>query len=107
MGLEKGDSRQVDHINGDRLDNRRENLRIVDGAADQMQNLPRPTGGKKGRHRYRNVIYMRGPGRRKRWHAVARKNNVRYSLGYYMTEEEAGAAAEKWRRENMPLAVDR
>lgn len=28
LGMEAGDSRQVDHINGDRLDNRRENLRI-------------------------------------------------------------------------------
>ncbi len=50
MGLGKGDKRQVDHINHDLLDNRRENLRIVTQSQNQW-NLRKKctnTSGHKG-----------------------------------------------------------
>ncbi len=37
MGLEPGDKREVDHINGDTLDNRRENLEIVSAGENRVR----------------------------------------------------------------------
>jgi hypothetical protein len=50
LGLEKGDSREADHLNGDRLDNRRCNLRITDhkGNAENRIPLPRTLAGMPG-----------------------------------------------------------
>lgn len=68
----------VDHINGDRLDNRRENLRLV-------------TSGQNSRNR---TIYkgIRGlPGYRKH-HASITRFGEKIDLGRYDTEAEARAA---------------
>ena len=70
----------VDHINGDGLDNRRLNLR----ACSHAQNMAnkRPSTGK-----YKGVSRSR-----RRWRAEIAKGGKRVSLGSYATEREAAVA---------------
>ncbi len=83
----------VDHINGDRLDNRRENLRVTT-ASENGQNRPvkRRNGG------YRGVYWHKT---KKRWVANATVNYKRTQIGLFKTEEEAAQAVADWRREHM------
>lgn len=81
------DNRQVDHINGDRLDNRRENLRVVT-FPEQMQN--KKPWGKSG---YRNV-HPTGEGR---WRVIVTKDGVRHDGGRFDDVALAVAAAEELR----------
>lgn len=64
----------VDHINGNRLDNRRNNLRFV-------------TASQNGQNRkVKGITYDK---KRKKWNANIVVNGKRYYLGRYQTEEEA------------------
>jgi len=69
---------QIDHINGDKLDNRIENLRESDNRAN-AQNVLRKTGG---------VSLDKRSGR---WRARIMANGRNISLGYYNSEAEARA----------------
>jgi hypothetical protein len=95
MGLERGDPLQVDHINGDPLDNRRENLRVVTHA-ENRQNVKAGFAGAKSRYR---GVSRAGD----RWRARVRGVH----LGLFDAEEEAGRAAAAYIRETMPFAVER
>lgn len=76
----------IDHINGDRTDNRIENLRLVDG----FQNM---------RNQKRNAANTSGfPGvswkpDRKKWRARVKLNRVDTHLGYFSEYEDACQAA--------------
>lgn len=72
----------VDHINGDKLDNRRANLRLVT-ASQNAQNRPpnNPTG-------YKGVT----PGPGTRWLARISHEGHQYHLGTYPTREDAAHA---------------
>lgn len=81
--LAAGPGEVVDHINNDRLDNRRSNLRLC----TQSQNLanrpsPRATG-------YRGVYYEPRGGR---WRAQIKVSNKNRYLGTYPTAEAAALA---------------
>jgi hypothetical protein len=73
---------QVDHINHNLLDNRKENLRICTGAENtrNMQRLKRNTSG------YKGVSWDKN---RKKWTAYIHKNNKQIYLGRYQTKEQA------------------
>lgn len=74
---------QVDHINGDGLDNRLENLRIVTPSQNSMNNHTiRSKSGYKG-------VY---PGRDEKWCAQIQKDNKCYCLGTFSTKKEAALA---------------
>jgi AP2 domain/HNH endonuclease len=83
----------VDHINGDGLDNRRANLRI----ATRAQNLAN-SGSRQGSSQYKGVSFCRQTGR---WKAQITIGGQNHNLGRYSTEEEAAAvynaaALEAW-----------
>lgn len=82
LGLEVGDGRESDHINGDRLDNRRSNLRIVTHA-ENLQNR-----ASWGSSKYPNVHRVRG-----KWHVQVKLHGKPYSFGSYDDEDEAGESA--------------
>ena len=87
--------KQVDHINGDPLDNRRENLRLVTNKENQW-NVGLRKNNTSG---YVGVAWHK---RDKKWNAQAqyrcgqtgRKKTK--SLGYYNDEEEAARAYDRW-----------
>ena len=76
----------IDHINGDRADNRIENLRVV----DRSFNLLGRTGYKNNSTGTRGVHRMASG----RYHAHIGLNGKRGNIGYFGTLEEAVAARE-------------
>ena len=79
-------SDQVDHINGDTLDNRYSNLRIGDRSLNQ-QNLRRAK-----RHNKSGVLGVTFHPKRNNYTANIVVNGVRKYLGVFMTKEAAGIA---------------
>jgi HNH endonuclease/AP2 domain len=98
--LDPPDSMVVDHINGDKLDNRRANLRIVtfaENVQNQSRLLSNNTSG------YRGVVWDRS---RSKWIAQVKMGGKNYLLGRFETKEEANRVVIEWRRKNMPGATD-
>jgi len=88
LGLSCDDLRQGDHANGVRMDNRRENLRIVD-FPEQMQNK-RPWG-KSG---HRNVFWE---AKKELWRVIVIRDGTRYYGGRHKKIEDAVEAARELR----------
>jgi bifunctional DNA-binding transcriptional regulator/antitoxin component of YhaV-PrlF toxin-antitoxin module len=99
LGLKQGDKVEVDHINRNRLDNRRANLRIVPKGS-QPQNVPSMPGSIS---KYRGVTFKRATGK---WVAQIRADGKQRHLGTFITEEEAAAVAREARLRLLPYAVD-
>jgi hypothetical protein len=80
----------IDHINGDQLDNRIENLRAATHSQNCMNRVVRfdSKSGVKG------VTLKKG-----KWHAGVTVNYKRYSGGCFDCKEDAIAAVDKLRRE--------
>ena len=79
----------VDHIDGDPLNNRRGNLRIVTKAQKAQNAANADTRG--GSSRYRGVWKAKSG----KWAAQIAKEGKRMSLGHYENEEDAAAAYDK------------
>ncbi|ATO12207.1 AP2 domain-containing protein [Bacillus velezensis] len=75
----------IDHINRDRLDNRRDNLRIAT-ASQNIANSIKPSTNSSG---YKGVQYRKDQGR---WRACIRVNKKPISLGQYDSAEKAARA---------------
>ena len=78
-------SHEVDHINGDRSDNRICNLRDV--TKKQNQENRKSFVGKSG---IRGVCWSKHA---KKWKAYVKHNQKLHNLGFFVCKEEAGAAA--------------
>jgi hypothetical protein len=84
MGLEKGDKRQVDHINGNGLDNRRENLRVCTIRENQF-NRGRNKNNTSG---YKGVIWNK---QAHKWQARIHIPKQKH-LGYFNEAKDAANA---------------
>lgn len=101
INLGFGDPRQVDHINRDPLDNRRENLRIARHAENRQNNGCYRTEGRTSK--YRGVSW---DPKRGKWRAQATLNYRNHFIGRFDTEQEAADAAAAWREQHMPFSTE-
>lgn len=86
---------EVDHKNGDRLDNRRENLRVVTHA-ENAQNVRTAKGDMRG------VYYdSRGGGA---WYGQVKHRGTKHSTGRFLTAAEAQAAVVALRLRVLPFS---
>lgn len=76
------DNREVDHINGDKLDNRRSNLRYVTHQQN-IWNTPMPKRNTSG---YKGVSWHKESSR---FHAYIGYMGKRENIGYFLSLEEA------------------
>jgi len=72
---------EVDHINGNTLDNRINNLRLSTRSGNCANR-----GKLKGTNSYKGVYFISKSGK---WRALIRKDKIRYHLGMFNTELEA------------------
>ncbi len=86
--LGAGPWQEVDHINADGLDNRRENLRLCTHADNIARaRFPRGASG------YRGVcLFKPYVGKPRPWKAEFNRNGKRYHLGYFASPEDAARA---------------
>lgn len=101
-------NRFVDHINGNRLDNRRENLRLVDDLQSSWNTGKRPNCSSE----YKGVHWCK---RDKAWYAMIRDHGKHLCLGMFKNEKDAALAYDCFARKffgdyarlNLPdLSVD-
>lgn len=93
MGAKLRDGRIVDHISGDRLDDRKVNLRFVTAGESSANVRGRAASG------YRGVYPARTGGK---WQARAHYQGRMHRIGTFDTPEEAAMASHLWRLENLP-----
>jgi len=80
-----GDGKNIDHINRNNFDNRKENLRF---ANQQIQNMNRTKSNGKS-SKYKGVSYKK---QTNSWTAYIAKNKKQYHLGHFNSELDAANA---------------
>lgn len=81
---------QVDHINSDKLDNRKENLRICTSSQNKQNSKKYKSGVTS---QYKGVCWNK---RISRWQVEIQVNYVRYFLGHFIDESSAALAYNKF-----------
>lgn len=99
IGLTHWDGLEGDHINRDRLDCRRSNLRVVTHAQN-MQNSP---GHKHSSSAYRGVSWEAS---RRKWLARVRVSGKLVLVGRYIDELDAARAVQVARFSLLPFSVE-
>lgn len=89
----------VDHINGDGLDNRKNNLRIV----TQAQNTQNLKGAAKSNASGTLGVYKTAR-KNKPWSAMCTHDGISYHLGKYDSKEEASVAVTEFRKAYKPFS---
>lgn len=87
--MNAGKDQYVDHINGDKLDNRKINLRFC---TPQQNHFNRPKSKGKFTSKYKGVSYAKNM---KKWRARIRIDRKETLLGYFTSEFEAFKAYKK------------
>lgn len=80
--MDAGKGQQIDHANGDGLDNRRANLRFCTSSQNNWNSKPKGNSPYKG-------ISQRASGK---WYAMICRDRKHYWLGMHDTPEEAARA---------------
>lgn len=93
LGLSKGDGLTVDHVDGDRRNNRRSNLRAT---TNQRNVAHQAVVNHRGTSRFRNVHHERTTGR---WNAEVMISRKKHWLGTFDTEDEAATRVATFRVE--------
>lgn len=88
MGLKLKDSREVDHVNHDTLDNRKSNLCIV----TRRQNL----ANLRNQSQYGVGVYYRVQGKSKPYQATVYICGKSHHVGYFLTPEQAQQARRQY-----------
>lgn len=88
MGLQKYDKRQVDHINGNSLDNRRSNLRIVTPQQNSWNRKAQKNSNSGVRGVYKHTQINK-------WVAQIKVGSKRIHIGSFDTIEDAKLAYDK------------
>jgi hypothetical protein len=88
LGLNFGDKRQADHINGNGLDNRKGNLRIATKTQNSC-NRDKQINNTSG---YKGAFWVKA---KKKWKAQIRSNGKSYHLGYFNDVIKAAKAYNK------------
>jgi hypothetical protein len=85
LGNDFDKSLHVDHINGDKLDNRKSNLRIVTSSQNAMNRGPQAnnTSG------YKGVTWVK---QKNKWRAEIKAGKTKKHLGYFLCKHEAAKA---------------
>jgi len=95
LGLVQDDGREGDHIDGDRLNNRRANLRAVTHAENSQNRASQP-----GTSRYRGVSWSEWT---HSWQVQVAVNGRVFYLGRFADEDEAARVASEGRLLLMPF----
>ena len=96
LGLKAADGLEGDHINGDKRDNRRANLRACT-RQENGQNVPAQRG-------HRGVTYDASRRGGDHWRVRIGLGGRSYHVGWFASERDAITAAEAWYAEHMPFA---
>ncbi len=94
LGLDRGDKRIGDHVNGDRTDNRRSNLRVADHALNAANQA---IINDRGTSKYRGVCWDKSV---EKWKAYGHVNGRLHNLGFFLDEDEAAGVAFDFRAEH-------
>lgn len=89
LGLQSGDKADVDHINRDKADNRRSNLRIV------TRNQNEHNKGKR-RNNTSGFIGVCWDSGKRRWMAFAKRNYKFVCIGRFVSKLDAARAYDEW-----------
>ena len=79
------DGMEIDHINGNKLDNRKANLRTCSSLQNNMNSRLR----KDNKSGYKGVYWNK---QRQKWHATVKAQGKRQHLGFYENKSEAATA---------------
>jgi HNH endonuclease len=88
LGLKHGDSKYVDHIDGNGLNNQKSNLRLCT-MAENIRNQKLHRNNSTG---FKGVSWNK---QKKKFKAYIKRNYKNIHLGYYRTASEAGRAYDK------------
>lgn len=98
LGLTTGDPRHTDHIDHDRLNNQRSNLRACTPRENHQNRVSKPGSASQ----YRGVYRARGD----KWRACVTIDSVQRRVGTFENELDAARAAARYRAEHMPFSVE-